>query len=242
MLKLLKSILIALAIISSVNAAEILSQYEIKEIQDLNLFKKAQVEVKQGYDAGSVYVLNVTVRGKTDKIYLTKDKKYLIAGDVINTTTGQGLEIPVDLTPTLGKEAFTFGTGTDEFVLFTDPECPYCKKFEEHFSKIEDKVKMRVFYFPLDFHKNAKDISLYVMSQKSYADKVKAMIETTKDTPAFKNRKYAAGELEKLQKHLDSQLKVAAELGIRGTPSVFDKNGNKVNWVAMLQKYGIKVQ
>jgi len=242
MLKYLKSIFIALAIISSANAAQTLSQNEITEIQNLELFKKAQVQVKQAYDAGSVYLLNVNIRGKGDKIFLTKDKKYLIAGDVISTETGQPLEVPADLKSTLGKEAFTFGTGTDEYVLFTDPECPYCKNFEKHFSKIEDKVKIRVFYFPLDMHSNARELSLYIMSQKNYDDKVKAMLETTKDTPAFINRKYAKGELEELNKQLDSQLQIASDLGIRGTPSVFDKEGNKVNWVAMLQKYGVTVQ
>lgn len=242
MYKIIRNILLLLAMISSLNAAQSISSNEIKEIQNLELFKRAQVVVKQGYDAESVYLLNVTVQGKSDQIFLTKDKKYLIAGDIISTKNGQPLEVPVDLTPTLGKEAFTFGTGKDEYVLFTDPECPYCKKFEEHFPKIEDKVKIRVFYFPLDFHKNAKDISLYVMSQKNYKDKVNAMINTTKDTPAFKNKKYAKGEKEELQKQLDSQLEVAKELGIRGTPSVYDKDGNKVVWAAMLQKYGVKVQ
>ncbi len=242
MSKIIRNLLLLVAMISSLNAAQSLSSNEIKEIQNLELFKRAQVVVKQGYDAGSVYLLNVTVQGKGDKIFLTKDKKYLIAGDMISTKDGQPLEVPADLTPTLGKEAFTFGTGKDEYVLFTDPECPYCKKFEEHFPKIEDKVKIRVFYFPLDFHKNAKDISLYVMSQKNYKDKVNAMINTNKDTPAFKNKKYAKGEKEELQKHLDSQLEVAKKLGIRGTPSVYDKDGNKVVWAAMLQKYGVKVQ
>jgi len=242
MLKTIRNILLSVAMFSSVNASQSISQNEIKEIQNLELFKRAQVEVKQGYDVDSVYLLNVTVQGKSDKIFLTKDKKYLITGDVISTKNGQPLEVPADLKPTIGKEAFTFGTGKDEYVLFTDPECPYCKKFEEHFPKIEDKVKIRVFYYPLDFHKNAKDISLYVMSQKSYKDKVNAMINTTKDTPAFKNKKYSKGEKEKLEKHLNSQLEVAKKLGIRGTPSVYDKDGNKVVWAAMLQKYGVKLQ
>lgn len=242
MFKTIRNILISVALVSSLNAAESLSSNEINEIQNLELFKRAQVKVINAHDASSLYLLNVEVQGRADTIFLTKDKKYLITGDVISTKNGQPLEVPADLKPTLGKEAFTFGTGKDEYVLFTDPECPYCKKFEEHFPKIEDKVKIRVFYFPLDFHKNAKDISLYVMSQKTYKDKVNAMINTNKDTPAFKNKKYAKGEKEELQKHLDSQLEVAKKLGIRGTPSVYDKDGNKVVWAAMLQKYGVKVQ
>ena len=242
MIKLLKTALISSALITASYAASQISDKEVKEIESLKLFQNAQVKINQGYDAGSLYLLNVKVQGKADKIFLTKDKKYLIAGDVISTNDGRPLEVPVDLAPTLGKEAFTFGKGNDEYVLFTDPECPYCKKFESYLPQVEDKVKIRVFYFPLDFHKNAKDISTYIMSQKTYKDKVHAMINTTKDTPAYKNRKFKDGELEKLQAKLNEQISIGSKLGVRGTPSVFDKDGNKVSWAAMLSKYGIVVK
>ncbi len=242
MIKIIKSIFIALAFVSFANAATKISQDEIKEIEALTLFKGAQVTISQGYDAGSVYLLNVNVRGKADKVFLTKDKKYLISGDVLSTDNGQPLEVPVDLSITKGKEALTFGKGKDEYILFTDPECPYCKKFESYFHQIEDKVKIKVFFFPLDFHKDAKDISLFIMSQKSYEDKIKAMTTITKDSPAFINRKIDEKELAKLKTNLETQMTVANELGIRGTPSVYDSKGNKVSWAAMLQGYGITVK
>ncbi len=242
MLKLFKTIFVALALVSFANAATKISDKEIKEMESLKLFQGAQVKIKQGYDAGSLYMLNVTVRGKSDQVFLSKDKKYLIAGDVISTENGRPLEVPVDLAPTLGKEAFTFGKGKDEYVLFTDPECPYCKQFESYFHQIEDKVKIRVFFYPLDFHKDAKDISVFIMSQKSYEDKVKAMTTTTASSKEFINRKIDKAELEKLEKHLAEQMVVAGRLGVRGTPSVFDKNGNKVSWAEMLQSYGVVVK
>ena len=242
MIKIIKSIFIALVFVGFANAATKISQDEIKEIESLALFQGAQVTVNQGYDAGSIYVLNVTVRGKADKIFLTKDKKYLISGEVISTSDGQALEVPVDISLTKGKEAFTFGKGKDEYVLFTDPECPYCKKFESYFHQIEDKVKIRVFFFPLDFHKNAKDISLYIMSQKSYEDKVKTMTTTNKDSKDFINRKINDKELKELEAKLAEQMLVANKLGVRGTPSVYDAKGNKVSWAQMLQDYGITVK
>jgi thiol:disulfide interchange protein DsbC len=242
MIKIVKSIFIALALVTFANAATKISQDEIKEIEALTLFKGAQVKVNQGYDAGSIYVLNVSVRGNADKVFLTKDKKYLISGDVLSTQTGQPLEVPVDISITKEKEAFTYGTGKDEYVLFTDPECPYCKQFESYFHEIEDKVKIRVFFFPLQSHPNAKDISLYIMSQKSYEDKKEAMTTVTKDTPAFVNRKIDAKELDKLKANLADQMMVANKLGIRGTPSVYDAKGNKVSWVEMLQGYGVTVK
>ncbi len=239
MFKITKSILLLLALVSSVSALEKLSPNEIKSIQELQLLQRAKVTVKQGYDTGSLYLLKILVQGRNDKIFLTRDKKYLITGDVISTKDGQPLDVPADLSNSIGKEAFTFGTGKDEYILFTDPECPYCEKFEKHFPKISNKVKIRIFYFPLDFHKNAKAISLYVMSQKTQEAKVNAMLHTDKDTAAFKYKKYKKGELEKLEKHLNIQLEVAKELGIRGTPSVYDKDGNKIVWSDMLKKYGV---
>jgi len=239
--KFIKSAFVATALVSTLSANEDLTPKQINEIQNLNLFKMAQVKVNKGIDAGSVYMLNVTIKGKGDQIFLTKDKKYLIPGDVISTENGQALTMPVDLKPTLGKEAFTFGTGKDEYVLFTDPECPYCKKFESYFPQIEDKVKIRVFYFPLNFHKNARDISLFIMSQDTNKAKIEAM-DTTVNTAAYKNRKYEKGELEKLETKLDEQIALGGQLGVSGTPAIFDKNGDKVSWVKMLKDYGVNLK
>jgi thiol:disulfide interchange protein DsbC len=229
-------------LVSSVYALETLPKQKQDQLQKLPLFQMAQVKINKAVDAGTFYVLNVTVRGKSDKIFLTKDEKYIIPGDVISTKNGQPLEIPVDLSITKGKEVFTFGKGKDEFVLFTDPECPYCKKFESYFSQIEDKVKFKILLFPLSFHKHAKDLSIYAMSQKTNDAKVKTLLETTADTPAFKNVKYKNGQYEKLEKVLNEQMEIASKLGVRGTPTLFDKDGNKVSWAALLQKYGIVVK
>ncbi len=244
MSKFIKLFAVAFALISTAYATTVSSK-EIKQIENLELFKKAGIKVEKADKKDDLYLLNISIKGRADKIYLSKDKKYLIAGDVVNTTTGRPLSIPdmpVDIKITQGKEALTFGKGKDEYVLFTDPECPYCKKFESYFSQIENKVKIRVFFYPLSFHKNAKDISLYIMSQKGYEAKVKAMTTTKEDSEDFKNRKIGKATLEKLEKHLNEQMAIATKLGIRGTPSLFDTKGNKVNWVQMLHNYSIKVK
>lgn len=242
MIKTTRNILLALCLTTGLSAADKLSEKELKEIQSLPLLNMAKVQVQDGTDFGSLYGLNVKVQGRMDTVFLTKDKKYLLPGDAISTQNGQPLELPIDISPTLGKEAFTFGKGKDEYVLFTDPECPYCKKFESYFSQIEDKVKIRVFFFPLSFHENAKDISLYIMSQNSYKDKVDAMINTTKDSEDFKNRKIDSTKLAKLEKSLEEQMTIATDLGISGTPTLFDKNGNRIVWAQMLQDFGIEVK
>ncbi|MEZ4694424.1 MAG: thioredoxin fold domain-containing protein, partial [Aliarcobacter sp.] len=196
MLSLLKKILISLVLLSfTLNAStKEVSKVEITQMEQLELFKKAQIKIIKAYDIGSLYILTIDVQGNKDEIYLTKDKKLILSGDVIDANNGMKVSAPVDLTGVRGKEAFVFGNGKDEYFLFTDPECPYCKKFESYLPQIKDKVKIRVFYFPLESHENAKDLSLYVMSQKTTSQKIDAMFDVSENLDKAKNAKYSQSQ------------------------------------------------
>ena len=239
-----KNVLISSLLFSSVlNAAnKEVPKNEIAQMEQLELLKRAQIKINKAYDIGSLYILNITVQGNADEIYLTKDKKLILSGDVIDATNGMKISAPVDLTGIEGKEAFVFGKGTEEYILFTDPECPYCKKFESYLPQIESKVKIRVFYFPLESHENAKDLSLYVMSQKTSAKKIEAMFSANDNLQIAKNAKYTQAELAKLEKSLEEQIQIGMKLNVQGTPTIFDKDGKSVVWVNLLEKFGIEVK
>ena len=215
------------------------SKVEIAQMEQLELFKRAQIKINKAYDTGSLYILNISVQGNPDEIYLTKDKKLVLAGDVIDASNGMKITSPADVAPIRGKEAFVYGTGTEEYFLFTDPECKYCKMLESYLPKIQDKVKIRVFYYPLDSHTNAKDLSLYIMSQKTADKKISAMFDSTTIVEKAKSMKYTPAELEKLEKQLDEQIQIGMKLNVQGTPTLFDKDGKNVIWVNLLEKYGI---
>ncbi|PUE66353.1 thioredoxin fold domain-containing protein [Arcobacter lacus] len=221
-----------------------LPKNEISKIEQLEIFKKANIKILKAYDAGSLYILSIKVQGSNDEIYLTKDKKYIISGAVVNVSNQMQLSAPVDLSTTKDKEGFVYGTGKDEYVLFTDPECPFCKKFESYLPQIKDKVKIRVFFYPLEFHENAHDLSLYILSQKTTSQKIDALYEFNigDNLDKVKNAKYSKSELAKLEKQLNEQMNIATNLNIQGTPALFDKNGNSIIWVNMLEKYGIEVR
>ena len=239
-----KNVLISSLLFSSVlNAAnKEVPKNEIAQMEQLELLKRAQIKINKAYGIGSLYILNITVQGNADEIYLTKDKKLILSGDVIDATNGMKISAPVDLTGIAGKEAFVFGKGTEEYILFTDPECPYCKKFESYLPQIESKVKIRVFYFPLESHENAKDLSLYVMSQKTSAKKIEAMFSANDNLQIAKNAKYTQAELAKLEKSLEEQIQIGMKLNVQGTPTIFDKEGKSVVWVNLLEKFGIEVK
>lgn len=218
------------------------SKVEIAQMEQLELFKRAQIKINKAYDTGSLYILNISVQGNPDEIYLTKDKKLVLAGDVIDASNGMKITSPADVAPIRGKEAFVYGTGTEEYFLFTDPECKYCKMLESYLPKIQDKVKIRVFYYPLDSHTNAKDLSLYIMSQKTADKKISAMFDSTTIIEKAKSMKYTPAELEKLEKQLDEQIQIGMKLNVQGTPTLFDKDGKNIIWVDLLEKFGIEVK
>ncbi|AXX86984.1 MULTISPECIES: thioredoxin fold domain-containing protein [Malaciobacter] len=244
MTKILKLSLLVFSFLSVLNAYEPkeVTKEEIKQINNLNLLQKADIKVSKAFDMGSIYILDSIIQGKPQELFLTKDKKVLIAGNVMDVNSGDAITLPVDLSNTIGKEALTYGSGKDEYVLFTDPECPYCKKLESFFPKLEKHVKIRVFFFPLSFHNNARDLSIYFMSKKTNEEKIKAMLNTNADSKEFKNRKISKDELAKLEKSLEEQMIIAQKLNIRGTPTLFNKDGKKLVWVELLKKYNIDLQ
>jgi thiol:disulfide interchange protein DsbC len=238
-----KVLISSLLFTCALNAAnKEVSKNEIAQMEQLELLKRAQIKITKAYDIGSLYILNITVQGNADEIYLTKDKKLILSGDVIDASNGMKITAPADLTGVKGKEAFTYGKGTEEYFLFTDPECPYCKKFESYLPQIEDKVKIRVFYFPLESHENAKDLSLYIMNQKTSSQKVEAMFSASENLELAKNAKYSQAELAKLEKSLEEQIQIGMKLNVQGTPTIFDKDGKSVVWVNLLEKFGIEVK
>ena len=242
MIQITKKLLLSAAITSSLSASTQLSENEIQKIENLELFKNAQIDVTNAYDIGSLYALEIKVQNNNDHVFLTKDKKNLITGDVIDTQSGAVVNMPVDLTGIRGKEAFVYGSGTDEYFLFTDPECPYCKKFESYFSQIEKNVKIRVFYYPLDMHANAKDMSIYIMSKKTQKEKIETMLNLELTNEDYKNRSYSKDELVKLEDELAEQIEIALKLNIQGTPGLLDKDGKTLVWPNMLKKYGVTVK
>ncbi|PPK61530.1 thiol:disulfide interchange protein DsbC [Malaciobacter marinus] len=244
MTKILKLSLLVFSFLSVLNAYEPkeVTKEEIKQINNLNLLQKADIKVNKAFDMGSIYILDSIIQGKPQELFLTKDKKVLIAGNVMDVNSGDAITLPVDLSNTIGKEALTYGSGKDEYILFTDPECPYCKKLESFFPKLEKHVKIRVFFFPLSFHNNARDLSIYFMSKNTNEEKIKAMLNTNADSKEFKNRKISKDELAKLEKSLEEQMIIAQKLNIRGTPTLFNKDGKKIVWVELLKKYNIDLQ
>jgi len=211
------------------------------DVNNLSFFKKANMKVEKVINSNGIYHLDLG-QGKT--AFLTKDKKTVIFGRAFNTANMKELTIPIDIGKVdLTKEAFEFGNGKDEYIVFTDPECPYCKKFEQQWESLKDHVKFHVFLFPLSFHKDAKKMSLYILSQKTNEQKAKALSDISAGKRDFlKVDKLPKKQKQKLIEALNQQRAVANTLGVKGTPTMFSIGGNKVNWSSLQSKYNVTIQ
>lgn len=126
---------------------------------------------------------------------------------------------PSELTANALKLEFGKGSAQYEFVVFTDPECPYCKKAEDVIVKKD--VTVYINYMPLSFHKNAREWSLDILSSTNPKQAL-ADIKSGKQVKV-KHTKEAETRLAKMEE-------LAKKLNVTGTPKLFviDKKENKI--------------
>jgi thiol:disulfide interchange protein DsbC len=106
------------------------------------------------------------------------------------------------------------GDGKRQLYLFEDPDCPYCKKFEEQLPKIHD-VTLHVFLYPLtSIHPHAYEHAQSVWCSKdrqtAWTDKMLKGI----DPPAAK-----------CANPIDRNLALGEKLHIDGTPTIVFADG-----------------
>lgn len=125
-----------------------------------------------------------------------------------------------ELTEFAKKVDFNKGSKKYDFVLFTDPECPYCAQVEELF--IKSDVSVYVNFFPLSFHKNAEKWSRQILSAPDFKSALIKLRQSQKDLDVKIN--------EKSQEELKKMKELGISLNIQGTPKLFvvDKNSKKI--------------
>jgi thiol:disulfide interchange protein DsbC len=101
------------------------------------------------------------------------------------------------------------GNGKREAFLFEDPDCPYCRKFEEELPKVNN-VTLHIFLFPLtSIHPHAYEHALGIWCakdrQKAWSDK---MLKGIDPPPA------------KCPNPLDRNIALGDKLHVEGTPTM----------------------
>ena len=241
----MKKVLLSLSLIATLFGADKLlaENKALKIIKNTPIYSKlkSKIEKKEikvkGTEKGNFYIITLYNNKGEQSLFVTKDLKYTILGVILNNKTGKVLEPNYPVEPFKGDKnivkngvVFSFGTGKKELYVVTDPECPFCQRFEKlaKEAKLSEKYRIHIIFLPLSFHKHSKAMIYYILSADSEQEKVKRFHKTLMGDTSWKSFKPTADEKAKIDKEIEKSKKAATELGVRGTPSFFDKDMKEI--------------
>ncbi|MGD9344064.1 MAG: DsbC family protein, partial [Desulfuromonadales bacterium] len=160
--------------------------------------------------------------------YIDFSKRFVVSGNVIRLNDGENLtrqrsvqmnsidvsKIPLADALLLGKPS-----AKTRVIVFTDPECPYCKKLHEELKDVvrrDPEVAFLIKLFPLKMHPNAYDIAKSIVCNNS--------MEYLELSFAGKPVPPPNCEIPVI----DETIALARELGIRSTPTLVMPDGRVI--------------
>jgi thiol:disulfide interchange protein DsbC len=159
-------------------------------------------------------------------LYTDAQANFFVDGSIIDSRSGRNLTkerlqkltaiefgaLPLDLALKVQR-----GNGRRVLAMFTDPYCPYCRRFEQSLLQIDD-ITVYVFMFPV-IRPELADHSRAVWCAP---DRVKAWL----DLAATEAPKVPAGGAS-CANPVDKVLEFGRSLRINSTPTVFFANGER---------------
>jgi thiol:disulfide interchange protein DsbC len=167
------------------------------------------------------------VRLGSELFYSDAEGNFLIDGRLIDTRARKNLTeerldklLAIDFAQLPVKDAFTVvrGNGKRKLVLFQDPNCGYCKRFERDLQKI-DNVTVHMFLYPI-LGPDSTDKARNIWCAK---DKGKAWLDwMVRNEPAAKaDASCDAGAVAR-------NVEFGRRYKITGTPTLFFADGSRV--------------
>lgn len=106
------------------------------------------------------------------------------------------------------------GNGKRQLAIFSDPNCPYCKKLEAELDKLND-VTIYTFIYPLKTQSIAVSKQVWCEANPAYA---------------WKNllQKNVQPKAKTCANPIDRNLELGRKLGVQGTPTLIFGNGLKI--------------
>jgi thiol:disulfide interchange protein DsbC len=171
----------------------------------------------------------VETNGKKAIVYIDFPKKYLFTGSLYQIQGKRNLtqerlsdinkvnvsQIPLSDALVLGDKSAKY-----KVIVFTDPECPFCAKGHQEMKKVVKERKDIAFYiklFPLKIHPNAYDKAKAIVCEKSLTMLENSLEKKTVPAPRCKTSV------------VDENMKLAAKLGITGTPTLVMPDGRVIS-------------
>lgn len=160
-------------------------------------------------------------------VYVDAQAKYVFAGDIIDLKTRSSLTqarlsqlnaVKWDVFPLQNAIKTVKGKGERKLVLFSDVDCPYCRKFEAELAKV-DNLTVYTFLYPIEgLHPKAVQTSKQIWCAP---DRNKAWDD-------YISRGTVPNNDGKCANPVDATIALGNKLKVGGTPTLFFANGVRV--------------
>ena len=160
-------------------------------------------------------------------IYMDAKGQYVFSGDIIDLKSRTNLTqarlnklqaVKWDTLPLNNAMKTVKGKGERKLVVFSDVDCPYCRKFEAELAKV-DNITVYTFLYPIEgLHPKAVQTSKQIWCAP---DRNKAWDDyITRGTVPANDGKCA--------NPVDATIALGQKLKVSGTPTLFFANGQRV--------------
>ncbi|MEQ1591104.1 MAG: DsbC family protein [Thiobacillaceae bacterium] len=158
--------------------------------------------------------------------YIDEKAQYIVMGDVLDVKSRSNLsqerlaklnEVKWDTLPLGNAIKLVKGKGERKLVVFSDVDCPYCRKFDAELAKV-DNVTVYTFLYPIEgLHPKAVQASRQIWCA---ADKNKAWDDYLSGGKVPNNDGKCASPV-------DDNIALGRKLNVEGTPTIIFQNGQR---------------
>mgnify|MGYP001072444129 CR=1 FL=1 len=160
-------------------------------------------------------------------VYTDAKAQYVFTGDVIDLKNRINLTqarlnqlqaIKWSELPLANAIKVVKGNGARKLVVFSDVDCPYCRKFEAELAKV-DNITVYTFLYPIEgLHPKAIQMSKQIWCAP----------DRNKAWDAYITRNVVPNNDGKCANPVDATIALGQKLKVSGTPTLFFTNGQRV--------------
>ncbi|PIT11691.1 hypothetical protein BGI30_05350 [Snodgrassella alvi] len=198
-----------------------------KKMQKAFTLKGAELNIQSVYTTPFKGIYEVVITGN-QIIYTDENADYIILGNLLDLQHHKNLteqrlsdlsKVDFDKLPLDKAIKEVRGNGQHIMAVFSDPDCPFCKKLEEEIAQI-DNVTVYTFLMPVpELHPKAQNKSVQIWCQKDRTTAWTAWMRHNKEPASVANCNNPVAET----------MKLGDKLGFTGTPTIIFPNGKTIS-------------